>query len=549
MMKILDMKNPEFFNHIEESKEPMPGIAINRDAFLQAQQDTLAEARSPWAVIQDNVKTCAVILVVQVSVRAIAFFQSIVSLLIKFGVQAFCNTMGSYDSETESYTVAATTLSLWAGLFGLMHVIVHGLAICDRFGRIKCIYLMVLNIYLGVMVEILSKNKNDYTGAKIMMGTATGMMQVAVPTYIAEIAPCEIRGISLGLFSFNLSLGAMIGNIVTYVANQTWGSDPFDNRGWRVPLYVGLATPTISLIGMALMMPESPYWLILQHRVKDAQASLKRLHPTKSDEEITRLTNELQYTVLKEIEDKESSSDASYLECLRGPNLRRTFAALFPSLAQQLVGNQLVQSYSAYFFTIAGLSNALLGSVVVSCVGLGAAIFAFFLIELRTVGRWHLVFWGVIGITLSMLGIGVIDTADHGNNTASAGAVLVTFVALFNAAVTIGPGVAGWSYTAESASARLRAKTATLAVGCNAVIGTVTNIVIPIELEAIGAQTGYMFFGIGLVCIVLIYLWIPDVTGRSYGQLDELFERRIPARKFKGTQCTGNYGTPHRKPA
>lgn len=40
--------------------------------------------------------------------------------------------MGSYDSETESYTVAATTLSLWAGLFGLMHVIVHGLAICGK---------------------------------------------------------------------------------------------------------------------------------------------------------------------------------------------------------------------------------------------------------------------------------------------------------------------------------------------------------------------------------------------------------------------------------
>lgn len=272
----------------------------------------------------------------------------------------------------------------------------------------------------------------------------------------------------------------MIGNIITYVANQTWGSDPFDNRAWRVPLYVGLATPTISLIGMALMMPESPYWLILQHRVKDAQASLKDLHPTKSDDEIKRLTNELQYTVLKGIEDKESSSDASYLECLRGPNLRRTFAALFPSLAQQLVGNQLVQSYSACksllssllrkwlipfssdFFTIAGLSNALLGSVVVSCVGLGAAIFAFFLIELRTVGRWHLVFWGVAGITLSMrkfrprltksnprlscshiVGIGVVDTADHDNNTASAGAALVTFVALFNAAVTIGPGVAG----------------------------------------------------------------------------------------------------------
>lgn len=75
------MKHAEIPNHIEESEEPMPGIAINRDAFLQAQQDTLAEARNPWVVIQDNVKTCAVILVVQVSARAIVFFQSIVSLL------------------------------------------------------------------------------------------------------------------------------------------------------------------------------------------------------------------------------------------------------------------------------------------------------------------------------------------------------------------------------------------------------------------------------------------------------------------------------------
>lgn len=63
--------------------------------------------------------------------------------------------------------------------------------------------------------------------------------------------------------------------------------------------------------------------------------------------------------------------------------------------------NSSLNSFSD-FFTIARLSNALLGSVIVSCVGLGAAIFAFFLIELKTVGRWHLVFWGVIGITLSM---------------------------------------------------------------------------------------------------------------------------------------------------
>ena len=134
-----------------------------------------------------------------------------------------------------------------------------------------------------------------------------------------------------------------------------------------------------------------------------------------------------------------------------------------------------------------------------------------------------------------------MDSIDHGTTTQAAGAALVAFVALFNAATAVGPGVAGWAYAGDSGSARLHAKTTTLATGANAVIGTVTNIVIPYLLAAIGPKTGYMFFGIGVICCALIYIWIPDVTGRTYAQLDELFERRIPARKFKYTECTGNY--------
>lgn len=75
-----------------------------------------------------------------------------------------------------------------------------------------------------------------------------------------------------------------------------------------------------------------------------------------------------------------------------------------------------------------------------------------------------------------------------------------------------------------------------------------TNIVIPLELAAIGPKTGYMFFGIGVISCVLVYVWIPELSGRSYGQLDELFERGIPARQFKKTACTGEYGLRPRDP-
>ncbi|CAK7204837.1 hypothetical protein SEUCBS139899_007599 [Sporothrix eucalyptigena] len=174
---------------------------------------------------------------------------------------------------------------------------------------------MYLNVYLSVMTEILSHNKYDYLGAKIIMGTATGIMQVVIPTYVAEITPREIR---------------------------VYDADPFDDRGWKVPLYVGLAAPTIALVGMLLLMPQSPYWYVLKNRVTDTRRRLKRLYPNKSEEEVDRLFHELQYTVLKESDDLASSRDATYWEWLRGANLPRTFSALFPSLAQQLIGNQLI---------------------------------------------------------------------------------------------------------------------------------------------------------------------------------------------------------------
>ncbi|OJJ42785.1 hypothetical protein ASPZODRAFT_104447 [Penicilliopsis zonata CBS 506.65] len=528
--------------HVEVLKPAPEGIELTRNDFFEAQLDSLAEAKSPWRVLRENVKLCTVIFIVQMNGMVLGLEYSLLGALV--GVQAFCKTMGHYDESTDAYAVRAWTLSLWAGLFGLMQFVGQLIAgvVADRFGRKKTIYLMSFNILIGVMTEILSKNYQDYTGAKILMGTATGLMQVVIPTYVAEVTPREIRGITIGLFAFMLTLGSLVGTLVIWGCNETWGADITDNRSWHVPLYVGLAIPVLTLVLMTILLPESPYWLVLKNRPQDAQRSLKSLHPNKSDAEVERLSHLLQYTVLKEREHRESTADASYLECFQGTNLQRTFCAMFPSLAQQLVGNQLVQSYSTYFFEEAGVSNSLFSSVIVSCAGLGAAIIAFFFVENKKVGRYNLVFWGVTGITLSMLGIGVIDSADHGNTTTGAGIGLVFFIAFFNAAVAVGPGVAGWSYAAESASARLRAKTATLGTGANAIIGTVTNIVIPFELDAIGSKTGYMFFGLGVICMVLIYLWIPDVTGRTYAQLDELFERRIPARKFKETECTGEYG-------
>lgn len=57
-----------------------------------------------------------------------------------------------------------------------------------------------------------------------------------------------------------------------------------------------------------------------------------------------------------------------------------------------------------------------------------------------------------------------------------------------------------------------------------------------------GAKTGFLFGGLGCLCVAGIWFLVPEFSGRSYAQLDELFVRKVPARKFRTTECTGDYG-------
>lgn len=68
----------------------------------------------------------------------------------------------------------------------------------DKFGRLPTMYLSPLLIYAGAINELTSRNRWDFLGAKIIMGCAAGLTQSVYPTFVAEIAPREIRGVLIG---------------------------------------------------------------------------------------------------------------------------------------------------------------------------------------------------------------------------------------------------------------------------------------------------------------------------------------------------------------
>ena len=50
-----------------------------------------------------------------------------------------------------------------------------------------------------------------------------------------------------------------------------------------------------------------------------------------------------------------------------------------------------------------------------------------------------------------------------------------------------------------------------------------------------GAYSGFFWAGTCFIAVVWIYFRLPEPMGRTYGELDILFEHKIPARKFAST--------------
>lgn len=78
------------------------------------------------------------------------------------------------------------------------------------------------------------------------------------------------------------------------------------------------------------------------------------------------------------------------------------------------------------------------------------------------------------------------------------------------------------------------------------ITGVVANVLTPHMLNPDawnwGAKAGFFWAGVGALCTVWIYYRVPEPKGRSYAEMDMLFDARVSARKFKETSV-GSFGS------
>lgn len=51
-----------------------------------------------------------------------------------------------------------------------------------------------------------------------------------------------------------------------------------------------------------------------------------------------------------------------------------------------------------------------------------------------------------------------------------------------------------------------------------------------------GAKAGFFYAGTNLLCNIWCWFRLPETKDRTFGEIDVLFDNKIPARKFKYTK-------------
>jgi SP family general alpha glucoside:H+ symporter-like MFS transporter len=135
---------------------------------------------------------------------------------------------------------------------------------------------------------------------------------------------------------------------------------------------------------------------------------------------------------------------------------------------------------------------------------------------------------------LMLLGVCASIPQNNGTNYAQAiFGILISFVY----AGTLGP--ISYSIIAETSSVRLRALSTGVGRGAYYVaeipmIYLASQMLNPTGWNLAG-KCGYVWGGTAAVCFASAFFGLPELKGRSYRELDILFNRKVPARQFKKT--------------
>jgi SP family myo-inositol transporter-like MFS transporter 13 len=317
-----------------------------------------------------------------------------------------------YLEATSRLTAGQLSIIVAAVLLGSVISTLFAGLLADWIGRRPLMTLSGVAFVISIPVIALSHGYGPLFFGRLLQGISGGLIGVVVPLYLAECLAAANRGKGTGVFQWLLTLGivlaALIGiyysyrvEAVTKVANAA-ALLAFKNQAWRRIFWVSLPPGVLFVLG-SFFVSESPRWLFARGKKQQAYAALLR---SRTPEQAEIELKEMEETALVK-----ASSTAG--KQIKDSLLRRKYVIPFLLACVILfcntaTGINSVVAYNTDILLQSGLSDlhAHWGYVVFTFVNFLMTIGGMALVDRK--GRKFLFILGTAGITVSMIGVGLL---------------------------------------------------------------------------------------------------------------------------------------------
>lgn len=233
----------------------------------------------------------------------------------------------------------------------------------EWYGRKKTFNACVFAVAGLVFIQFFARSLPVLLAGELLAGLVLGAFVVIAPAYASEVSPLAMRSVSTSYVNLCFVTGQLLGNGVT-AATQHMTS----HWAYSIPFSLQWFWCLIIFPGM-WFAPESPWWLVRQGRLEDAEKALASLSSEK-----VNVKAALAQIVETDTLERDMEAGSTYYDVFRKINWRRTEIAIGVYTTQVLCGVYLI-NYGTYFFSLAGLGtdqayNMGIGMVICSLTGL-----------------------------------------------------------------------------------------------------------------------------------------------------------------------------------
>ena len=368
-------------------------------------------------------------------------------------------------------------------------VLIAGM-LSDFLGRKKTMLISAVLFSISAIGCAVCEDFTQLVIYRMIGGFGIGIVSIVSPVYISEVSPAHVRGTMVSLYQLFITIGFLLAYLMNFLilkqaaldsTDPQLGTRMFNNEYWRGMLGCE-AIPDLLFLLLIFFIPESPRWLEVRGQRQDNSEAWKAMR-----------------------------EKGILVAVLVGSAI---------AILGQFMGVNAVLYYGPKIFADAGFEDPLFSTVLVGVVNMLTTVIALSIID--KVGRKQLVWWGVGGMIVCLLMIGLYFLPfTHLPNW-----FMLTFFLLYVFCTAISISAVVFVLLSEMYPNRVRGLAMSIA-GLALWVGTyLIGQLTPWMLENLTpAGTFFLFAFMCLPYLWIMYKYVPDTTGKTLEEIEQYWKK------------------------